>query len=153
MHYTSFTSPSLRVSLDMNSILDAGLVSGSAQNQSDVTRLIIDELILKTLSSSNNVDYSNTLYVSTMLDIFQTLLVPNTSFAGRSQLVQSMKSFAYSLLEDSSCNSSMQFFRTQFYLEASKLSPFNLTGRRFASNNDADYVQLPTQVITTPVRM
>lgn len=70
--------------------------------------------------------------------------------------VQSMKTFGYSLLEESPCLSTgvevtLNYTRTLFYLEAVRLMPSALVGRRFSlsGENNQDYIQMPAQTIPT----
>lgn len=136
----------------MWSTLDNELISGQDRNQSDLVQFIVEELIQKTLAPSN-IDYSNTRYITNMLNVFQTLL-ENIGFAGRSLFVNSMKSFAYSLIEESLCNGpAINFSRPLYYMQAAKLSPASLSGRRFSSTSDADFVQFPTEIIFTQVSL
>ena len=98
-----------------------------------------------------DIDYTNTSYVSNMLDIFQQLL-SDRSYTGQSFFIESMKSFAYSLLEDSLCDGPVfAFSRPLYYLEAAKLTLPSLIGKRYASINNSDYVQFPAQIINTQV--
>lgn len=79
-------------------------------------------------------------------------------YRGHSQFVQLMKEFAYSLVARAPCpltggEQPLSYTRTSFYLEAVKLSPALLSGRRFSSSpgdDRADYVQFPSQVISVP---
>lgn len=121
----------------------AALTNKIVTGQDDeLIRRILQTLIQKTLAPVN-IDYSNSSYVANMLDIFQTLLV-DLSFAQRSLLVKSMQKFAYSLVEESRCNSSaITYSKPQYYLQTAKLSFDALAGRRFFSANGSDYVQFP----------
>lgn len=140
-----YTTNQHRVSAELLTLLSNRLVFGESRNQSNITQLIIEELVQKTLAPVN-IDYTNTQYISNMLDIFQQLAADAT-FIGRSLMVEAMKSFAYSLLEGSECDAPpLTHTRPLFYLEAVKLSPSSLAGRQFAFNNGGDYVQLPNQV-------
>lgn len=141
----------LSISSDLLEALNEGRVSGQDPIQYNLTRSILEELIQRTLPPFN-VAYSNTAYVPNMLDIFQTLLA-DPSFSGRSLLVQTMKSFAYSLLSDELCNApAISHSRSLYYMGAAKLSHSSLSGKQFSSNNDTDFVQFPTQIIAPQVR-
>lgn len=130
--------------------LNNGLVSGQDPSQYNLTQFILEELIQRTLPPSN-IDYSATLYVNNMLDIFQSLLA-DPSFSGRSLLVQTIKSFAYSLLDGVTCNApAIVHSRPLYYLRVAKLSHSALNGQRFSSNNNSDFVQFPTQIIAPQV--
>lgn len=139
-----------RVSSDLLGAVTNGFVSGQDISQYNLTQFILEALIEKTLPPFS-INYTGTTYLQNMLDIFQGLLV-DPSFSGRSSLVQTMQSFAYSLLEDTLCNeAAVTHSRPQFYLIAAKLSHSALAGRRFSSNNNTDFVQFPTQIIAPQV--
>jgi hypothetical protein len=125
-------------------------VSGQDPSQYNLTVFILEELIRSTLPPLN-IDYSSTKYVDNMLDIFQSVLA-DPSFYGRSLLVQTIQSFVYSLLDGITCNSTtLTFSRPLLYLRAAKLSHSALSGLRFSSNNNTDFVQFPTQIIAPQV--
>lgn len=110
----------------------------------------MEELIAKSVFPE--IDYSSTRYIPNMLDVFQSL-VTDPSFTGRSLLVQIMKSFAYSQLDNVDCNApALAYSRPQLYMEAAKLAPSTLAGRRFSSSNGIDFVQFPTQIIAPQVQ-
>ena len=135
-----------RVSTDLLLVLMDGSVTGRDRNQSNLVKLIDDELIRKTLAPLN-IDYSSIMYVSNMLDSFDRI-VSDPTFSGRSLLADTMKFFAYSLLEDVECNSTaITYSRNTFFLLAMKSSASSLAGRRFISISGADYVQFPNQMI------
>lgn len=127
-------------------LLVSGELSGMNDAQVGVVQLTVDQLIRKTVMPTN-IAYAGSVYVNTMMDIFNRLIL-DSSFNGRSRLAESMKSLAYSLLEDVSCQSEPLIYLTDsFYLQAERLAPSSLAGRRFSSSNGQDYVQFPTGMI------
>lgn len=139
------------ISSDLLEALNEGRISGQDPTHYNLTQSILEELIQRTVPPFN-VSYSGTMYVSNMLDIFQTLLA-DPSFSGRSLLVQTIQSFAYSLLNGELCNApAITHSRALFYLRAAKLSHSSLSGQRFSSNNNTDFIQFPAQIIAPQVR-
>lgn len=139
-----------RVTSELLGLLNSQVVSGLDNGQTEFVQLIIETIIQKTLAPVN-IDYSSTVYVSNMLDVFQNLLT-DISFSGRSQFVESMQNFAYSLVEDSLCNGpAITHSRPLYYLHAAALSPPVLANTRFSSTTGSDYVQFPSQVVSTEV--
>ena len=125
-------------------LLTNEMVSGQDNEQTEITQLILEEMIQKTLVPVN-IDYSNTNYIPRMLEIFRSLIV-DASFSGRSQFLESMQNFAYSLVESSLCDGPPVIHSTpQYYLYAAKISPPLLAGMRFSSSSDSDYIQYPSQ--------
>ena len=127
-------------------------VSGSDSDQSTTLRLIIDQLVSITLRPVN-VDYTSTNYIVNMLDVFNSILT-DASFSGQSLFVQSMKSFAYSLVEDDACPTTntevlRSYSRSAFFLEGLKIRPELLANRQFISSASNDYIQFPSQSLRT----
>ncbi len=128
-------------------------LNGADNDHTDTLRLTMDQLILTstTLTTTNtNIDNN---YVSNMLNVFNSILT-DPSFIGQSLIVQSMKSFAYSLVEEDTCPASntevlKTHSRTAFVLEALKIRPLLLASRQFMSSDSADYIQFPAQSLTT----
>ncbi len=121
--------------------------------QSDTLQLIVNQLISVTLVTGLNIDHTSTNYVQNMLDVFNYIL-NEVSFRGQSLFVQSMKNFAYSVVEDESCPVSntevlRTFSRPSFVLEGLKIRPALLAGRQFVSSESQDYVQFPPQALST----
>jgi len=127
-------------------------VSGENEAQAGVVQLTVDELIKKIVSPTN-ISFSGSAYLSTMMDVFNRLNLDPT-FQGRSLLAESLRNLAYGLLEDRPCSSgAVTLVRDSFYLQADKVPPASLAGRRFNSSRDSDFLQLPpTMLINTQVR-
>ena len=131
-------------------------MSGSNINQSDTVRLIIDQLIALTMTGPN-INYT-TEYMNNMLDIFQFVL-SDESFRGRSNFVTSMKTFAYSLVQEAACPAAntehlVSYSRLSFNLQALKIQSSTLANRQFVSSSNVggereDYVQFPAQSLST----
>lgn len=143
-----------RVSSRLLSLLTAGQVSGSNRNQSEAVSLIINQLITLT-QSGPNID-TGAVYINNMLDIFQFIL-SDVSFQGKSTFVQSMKTFAYSLVQEQACPAAntevatVVYSRPLFNLQALKILPVALANRRFINRQSEDYVQFPSQSINLPL--
>ncbi len=128
-------------------------MSGDSSDQSNALKLIVDELITTTLTTGANIDHTPTNYVQNILDVFDYIL-SEASFSGQSLFVQSMKNFAYSLVEDDLCpldNTEVlrTYSRGSFVLEGLKIRPMLLAGRRFTTSESQDYVQFPPQPLST----
>ncbi len=141
--------PPTRVSTSLTTTVTT--LNGADNDQTNTLRLTVDQLIVTSTTLTINTNIDN--FVSNMLNVFNFILT-DPSFMGQSLFVQSMKSFAYSLVEGETCPTSntevlKSYSRPAFVLEALKIRPSLLTSRQFMSSDSSDYIQFPSQGLTT----
>jgi hypothetical protein len=124
----------------------AQFVNGKDQLQFDVVQYILSEVI-----SRSSARYTDPL-TGNLSDIFQ-LVLDDATFSQRSEFLQTMQSFSYSLLDGEPCDInapvSKTLSRLLFHLVAERLPPSLLAQRRFTAsfNSDDDYVKFPRDSI------